>query len=179
MNPADTSGLFPNGDNKYIAARLTYRPGRVAVVRGKAPSFPDTRAGVSAIVPDRQVRYWSMCQNDLVSPYPVVACAADFQTRLDDDGWYTFVVGAPQDLPAVGPAVTVLPWGSTDVAKRVLILRNMLPSSGFYPLSVQASQADGTDPAVSMGPYYPTIAYCSAAVFVERGPDGCLADPQS
>ena len=27
-----------------------------------------------------------MCQNDQVSPYPVVACAADFQTNLDARG---------------------------------------------------------------------------------------------
>lgn len=179
VNPASTSGLFPNGDNKYIAAQLTHRLGRVAVVRGKAPSFPDTRAGVSAIEPDRQVRYWSMCQNDLVSPYPVVACAADFQTRVDDDGWYTFVVGAPEDLPASDSTVTVLPWGSTDVPKKVLILRNMLPSPDFYPMSVQASQSGDIDPAVSMGPYYPTVAYCSASTFAARGYHGCFEGPQS
>ncbi|WP_277831562.1 hypothetical protein [Speluncibacter jeojiensis] len=174
VNPASTSGLFPNGDNKYIGAGLTYQPGRIVVVRGKSPSFPDTRAGQPVTAPGRQLRYWSMCQNDLVSPYPVVACASDFQTRLDADGYYTYVVAAPADTPAtVAPTVTVIPWGSTTVAKKVLFLRYMLPAPAFYPQSIQASQDDHTDPAVTMGPYYPRAAYCSAAVFAAGGYRAC------
>lgn len=180
VNPASTSGLFPNGDNKYIGAVLTYQPGRIAVVRGRAPAFPDTRAGASPTETGQQVRYWSMCQNDLVSPYPVVACSGDFQTSLDADGWYTYVVAAPGDVPSdVDPAVTVLPWGSTDVPKKLLILRNMLPTAGFYPLSIQASQAAGTDPALTMGTYYPEVAYCSAATFASHGYAGCLEGDRS
>ncbi|WP_227979249.1 hypothetical protein [Nocardia spumae] len=175
VNPASTSGLFPNGDNKYIGAGLTYEPGRLVVVRAKAPSFPDSRAGQAPAEPGRQVRYWSMCQNDLISPYPVVACAADFRTRLDADGYYTYVVAAPEDLPAQpDPSVTVLPWGRTDVAKKVLFLRYMLPSPDFYPQSIQASQDSGSDPAATMGPYYPAAAYCSAATFAAAGAAGCL-----
>ncbi|MDH6284739.1 hypothetical protein [Prescottella agglutinans] len=175
VNPASTSGLFPNGDNKYIGAVLTYRPGRIAVVRGRAPAFPDTRAGASPTEAGQQVRYWSMCQNDLVSPYPVVACAADFQTTLDADGRYTYVVAAPGDVPSnVDPTVTVLPWGSTDVPKKLLILRNMLPTAEFYPASIQASQANGTDPAATMGDYYPEVAYCSTVTFEMRGYAGCF-----
>ncbi|MEV5651124.1 hypothetical protein AB0L57_22985 [Nocardia sp. NPDC052254] len=176
VNPASTSGLFPNGDNKYIGAGLTYQPGRLVVVRGKAPDFPDSRAGQSPADPDRQVRYWSMCQNDLVSPYPVVGCAADFRTVLDANGFYTYVLGAPADLPPnPGPAVTVLPWGSTEVAKKVLFLRYMLPSPRFYPESIQASQDSGSDPAVTMGPYYPRATYCSATTFAAQGAAGCFS----
>lgn len=172
-NPASTSGLFPNGDNKYIGTRISYQPGRLLVVRGKAPTFPDTRAGQSPTDPS-QVRYWSMCQNDLRSPYPVVACAADFQTALDESGYYTYVVAEPADLPAShDPGVTVIPWGSTDVDK-VLFLRNMTPSAEFYPSSIQASQDSGSDPATTMGPYYPKAAYCSAETFAAGGAGACL-----
>ena len=106
-----------------------------------------------------------MCQNDLRSPYPVVACAADFQTALDAAGYYTYVVAAPADVPAdLAPDVTVIPWGSTDVDK-VLFLRNMTPSAEFYPYSIQASQDSGADPAVTMGPYYPRAVYCDTETF--------------
>ncbi|TQF68470.1 hypothetical protein FK531_14625 [Rhodococcus spelaei] len=177
VNPASTSGLFPNGDNKYLGAGLTYQPGRIVVVRGHAPTFPDTRAGAPPTEPAAQVRYWSMCQNDQVSPYPVVACAADFQTRLDAAGDYTYVVAAPADLPAratADPTVTVLPWGSTTVAKKVLFLRHMLPSAQFYPQSVQASQDQHSDPATSMGAYYPEATYCSTATFESGGYRACF-----
>ncbi|WP_051637390.1 hypothetical protein [Rhodococcus sp. UNC363MFTsu5.1] len=177
VNPASTSGLFPNGDNKYIGAGLTYQPGRIVVVRGRAPTFPDTRAGVPVTEPGEQVRYWSMCQNDQVSPYPVVACAADFQTNIDSSGYYTYVVAAAGDVPssaASDPTVTVLPWGSTDVPKKVLFLRHMLPGPAFYPQSVQASQAANSDPAVTMGEYYPRATYCARADFEAGGYRACL-----
>ncbi|MFC4604429.1 hypothetical protein [Rhodococcus kronopolitis] len=176
VNPASTSGLFPNGDNKYLGAGLTYQAQRIVVVRGKAPTFPDTRAGDPVTDPGQQVRYWSMCQNDQVSPYPVVACAADFQTRLDADGYYTYVVAATGDVPARAesdPTVTVLPWGSTDVPKKVLFMRNMLPTTDFYPRSIQASQDGGLDPATSMGEFYPVAAYCDTAAFEAGGYRAC------
>ncbi len=173
VNPASTSGLFPNGDNKYIGTALSYQPGRLLVVRGRAPTYPNTRQGQSP-TEATQTRYWSMCQNDLASPYPVVACAADFQTKLDSAGYYTYVVAAPGDLPAVVDSnATVIPWGSTGVRK-VLFLRNMIPSSGHDPQSIQASQATGADPAVTMGPYYPTATYCSAATFAAGGAQACF-----
>lgn len=175
VSPATTSGLFPNGDNKYIGTVLTYQPGRIAVVRGKAPTFPDTRAGEPVTTPGRQVRYWSMCQNDQVTPYPVVACAADFETAVDAEGWFTYVVAAPEDVPAratADPTVTVLPWGSTEVPKKTLLYRNMLPSDEFLPQSVQSAQ--GGDPAATMGPYYPRGAYCETSTFEAGGVAACL-----
>lgn len=174
INPASTAGLFPNGDNKYIGAGLKYRKGRVAVIRGKAPSFPNTRAGASPAQPGKDLRYWAMCQNDKVSPYPVVACAADFQTRLDADGYYTYVVAAPADRAGLNdPALTLIPWGDTSVPEKVVFLRNMLPSSGYYPWSVQASQAGGGDPQRSMGEYYPRAVYCSAELLSTQGWRAC------
>ncbi|MGW4481410.1 hypothetical protein [Rhodococcus triatomae] len=177
VDPASTSGLFPNGDNKYVGAALSHQPGRVAVVRGRAPTFPDTRAGVPVTEPGAQVRYWSMCQNDLVSPYPVVACAADFRTPVDESGYYTYVIGTAEDVPAdavTDPTVTVLPWGSTDVARKVLFLRHMLPSPQFHPSSVQASQDSGIDPATSMGEYYPRATYCATATYQAGGYRACF-----
>ncbi|RZL83227.1 MAG: hypothetical protein EOP32_08475, partial [Rhodococcus sp. (in: high G+C Gram-positive bacteria)] len=88
-----------------------------------------------------------------------------------------YVVAAPQDVPARAasdPTVTVIPWGSTDVAKKVLFLRYMLPSDAFYPQSVQASQNEHTDPVTTMGPYYPRSAYCDTATFQAGGAAACL-----
>ncbi|MDL9936972.1 hypothetical protein QSJ18_09490 [Gordonia sp. ABSL1-1] len=174
INPASTSGLFPNGDNKYIGAGMTYRKGRVLVIRGKAPTFPNTRVGQSPTTPGPAMRYWSMCQNDKVTPYPVVACAADFQTRLDSSGYYTYVVAATADMSrSPDPTITIINWGDTSIPTKVVFIRNMLPSNDFYPYSVQASQARHTDPAVTMGEYYPRAAYCDVTVLRTRGWRAC------
>jgi hypothetical protein len=182
-----TEGAFPNDFNVYLSAILTYQPGRIAVVRGKAPIAPDTRDGAPVTAP-QDLRYWSLCNNTNVFPFPVVACKADFETALDDQGVYTYVVAAPEDLPAnaaTDPTVTVLPWGS-KVAENALILRNMLPSATFH----QATQDVKATPNCSsptvppaqaavcaqgvMGAYYPTAFYCETRVYEAQGWQGCL-----
>ena len=45
-------------------------------MRGKAPTFPDTRAG-QPVTGNEQVRYWSMCTNEYRKPYPVSFCKRD------------------------------------------------------------------------------------------------------
>jgi hypothetical protein len=71
---ASQANLFPNPDNIYVATTVRHEPGQVVVVRGRAPTFPDTAAG-DPITGDEQVRYWSLCTNEAREPYPVTDCA--------------------------------------------------------------------------------------------------------
>ncbi|MFD6393345.1 hypothetical protein [Nocardia sp. NPDC060259] len=104
----------------------------------------------------------------------MVSCASGFQTHLDDQGYYTYVVAAPAEAAQVhDPALTVLAWGSASVPNKVVFLRNMLPSPQFYPWSVQAAQARGADLATSMGAYYPRATYCDISVVTSRGYQDC------
>ena len=65
-----------------------------------------------------QLRYWSMCNNVRVVPHPVVGCQADFETRRDQNQFYTYVVsndpGPPPWLPA---GANWIPWGPTTPSK--------------------------------------------------------------
>ncbi|MDX2169046.1 MAG: hypothetical protein SF182_18405 [Deltaproteobacteria bacterium] len=199
--PQNTGGYFPNPANLYMAAApLTYKAGRIIVVRGKAPVFPDTYVGESIFVAANppgpiQLRYWSMCNNIEEAPYPVVLCRADYATALDADGFYTYVMSyEPSDTQPdwVPPDATWLPWGATD-EPNILILRNMLPYPGFTQAVQNASAAgctidnqqgvttpNATLRAASqcaagvMGPYYPRIAYCAQDLFIEQGWQGCF-----
>ncbi|WP_369246935.1 hypothetical protein [Streptomyces sp. R41] len=171
--PNKAGGLFPNPYNKYLCTPIAYEPGRIAVIRGKAPTFPNTSEGQSVLT-KTQLRYWSLCQNQWRLPYPSSSCAADYQTALKD-GQYTYVVSTPQDRPANATAsnkVTWIAWGPTDV-DGLLLFRNMLPAGDFHN-AVQNVQK-GQDPATAMGPYYPTITYCTTAAFEKDGPDACPA----
>ncbi|MFN8469113.1 MAG: hypothetical protein U0X20_26380 [Caldilineaceae bacterium] len=199
--PKITGGYFPNPANKYIAAPdLCYQSGRVVVVRGKAGGFPNTYNGAPVWQPPSQftqvdLRYWSMCNNNQQQPYPVVQCAADWQTDLDNQDYYTYVVAESVGgkRPAWLPGDLVwLPWGS-KTARNILIFRNMLPTSGFDQ-SVQAALAagcifDNTNSPVPyqdiaaaaacaktvMGPYYPTAVYCDMALIEANGWQACFA----
>ena len=76
----------------------TYQPGRIIVVHGKAPGFPDTFDGSPIWVPSRgfrtvDMRYWSMCDNDFALPVPVVNCATDLTTDLQGGLLYDRHIG--------------------------------------------------------------------------------------
>ena len=121
--------------------------------------FPNTYLGGSESDPafdgQVQVRYWSMCNNDGVFPYPVVACAADFQTTLDGDQRYIYVVSTdptPTDT-------TWLPWGPTNLPI-TLIFRSI----SFDPNYETIPSA-----------YYPQGVICDQTVFKAQGWRGCFA----
>ncbi len=141
-------GYFPNPDNKYLATLLD--PGRIAVVRGRMPTFAPTYQG-RATMQSGEVRYWSLCTNNPIST-AVTACVVDDELDVDAAGFYTVVVSSSSDRP-VGCGIGWLP---TDGGSDLLIMRNLLPDSDFVH-SVQA--ADPADPRATMGPYYPEVRY--------------------
>ncbi len=123
-------GLLPNPDNKYIAMQPgPYQRGRLIAIRGKAPSFPHTYQGSrkpSWGSRGADVRYWSLCNNDLASPVPVVRCMVD-QTAVIRDGYYTLVISDDLLRPDwLRPDVNWLSWGDEQYPK-LIFLRNMIP----------------------------------------------------
>lgn len=159
-------GLFPNPDNSYLTALMTRNKGSLYVVRGKAP-----RAAIlpsDAPLGDAQLRYWSLCTNEVVTQR-YVACLVDNQVAVDADGYFTLVVSDPDGRPAnavESGGFSWLPWGSI-YPDSDLIYRHMLPSPSFTQ-SVQQVQY-GQDPAVVMGDYYPRITYCDRTTFEAAG----------
>jgi hypothetical protein len=197
--PEHTGGYFPNPANKYIAIPgLCFQPDRILVVRGKAAIFPDTFNGNPIWVPSgTQLRYWSLCNNDQRAPYPVVGCEADHSTKLDQDGYYTYVLSEPDrgshGAPSWVPAdATWLSWGSRRTPN-ILLMRNMLPVDHFHHTVQAAIQAkcyvDNSNGAPSrdaivrggncahvlMRQYYPLAVYCNKQLFISEGWKGCFA----
>jgi hypothetical protein len=179
-------GFLSNTHNNYLAATFSRERGNLYVVRAKAPTFPgDPRSA------DGELRYWSFCVNELGSQR-YVACSTDYQTRLDEQGFFTFVVSDPEDRPANVPRpdgtcaastcatdVTWLPWGGVYYDSLV-IYRHMLPSAGFtqaiqhVPYWKDANPETGelADPAASMGEYFPRGVYCSTATVKSAAASG-------
>lgn len=89
------AGLFANQQNAYLTAKISRQYGSVVVIHGKAPTFPDTRAGQPAYA-KRQVRYWSICENSDTTR--VISCAADYDAALTR-GYYTYVISEPDQRP--------------------------------------------------------------------------------
>ena len=73
-----------------------YQPGRIIVIHGKAPGFPDTFDGSPIWVPSRglrsvDLRYWSVCHNILAAPMSTINCLTDLTTDLQG-GYYSIVI---------------------------------------------------------------------------------------
>lgn len=192
-------GLLPNPQNKYVAMFPgdQYQPGRIIVIHGKAPGFPDTFDGSPIWAPSRgvrtaDVRYWSLCNNDLALPVPVVGCTADLTTNLQR-GYYTIVISDDLVRPDwLTPNITWIPWGDEQYPKLVFF-RNMLPAATF-PYAIQNAIAAGctfnfdfptlpdradVDSAGQcaqqvMGDYYPVAAWCDKSMFIAGGWQACL-----
>ena len=148
-------GFLSNRDNAYVYAPISRGHGRSLVIRGRAPTFADTRNGAPVMPAGVQLRFWSFCQNDPVTQR-YVDCLADDQVVLNADGTYEIVVSP--ERPAC--AKNWIAWGPQP--QGVLIYRHMLPDPGF----AQAIQnVEYGREAEQMGEYYPTAEYgtCQAS----------------
>ena len=178
-------GLFPNADNKYVYATTEWKPERLILVRGLAPTFPNTPG--QPLYPEQQLRYWSMCTNLLVTPAPVVECARDSETVLDSRGYYLYVISADADRPTeasisrdsgtwlkwFGPIGEALPNDAKPFGN--LILRNMLPNASFANAvqNIPITQSNAAA-RTTMGEYYPEATYCQRSFFERYGAAACF-----
>jgi hypothetical protein len=161
-----SGGFLSNLDNAYVSASISRGFGPVLVTRLRAPTFPDTRPA-TATMPEGQLRYWSLCQND-PSTQRFIGCVNDDRAVVGADGVATFVVSTPAARPAnanVECGVNWLPWGPNP--RGVLIYRHMLPAGNFSQ-SIQRAEPDRE--AATMGDYFPVSEYLpDPAAFEARG----------
>jgi hypothetical protein len=178
-------GIGPNPDNRYLVAPVAWTPGRIVVIRGQAPTFPDTRAGEPSTTAS-DLRYWSFCTgtNTIEPPfaYPTTACVADFDIPVDAQNFYTIVISQPEDQPTNASAENGIAWiqGADPALPDLMALRHMLPSDEFYDQSVWAvpELTAGAAQAI-MGPYFPQTVYCDVATFEAGGADACFAQAEA
>ena len=162
-------GYLSNVDNAYLTAGVDRANGRVLVTRLRVPTTPDTRPGTPRMG-DGQLRYWSICQNEIASQR-FIACVNDDRVPVGADGFATVVLSTPADRPANARAacgVAWIPWGPAQ--RGVLIYRHMLPRADFAQ-AVQRAKAG--DEARTMGDFVPASRYLPGKAAIEsRGCPG-------
>lgn len=169
----DAASFLSNTHNAYVRGSFARRYGDVFVVRAKAPTFPDTRAGEQVAVSQAQLRYWSVCMNEFATQR-FVKCIADYQAVIDADGFVTFVVADPEDRPANADAahgINFLPWPGAYY-DGLLLYRHMLPSPDFAE-AIQR-QPVATPITTEMGHYGLVARYCARATIEALGAAACL-----
>ena len=171
--PRFQGGFLSNQHIAYLYRIISREFGDVFVLRAKAPTFPDTRAGEDPTEP-AQVRYWSICQNELATQR-FVACLADHQSVVGGDGFMTFVISDPDDKPSneslAAHEANWIPWGGVFY-DGLVIYRHMLPSASFTE-AIQ-NVPEGSEAATIMGDYFPQSGYCEKADFESGGAAACI-----
>lgn len=195
--------LWPNPDGKYLMMWPgdKYQPGRIIVIHGKAPGFPDTFGGSPIWAPSRgfravDMRYWALCEQNFEPPLSLIGCATDLTTRLEG-GYYTIVISADRQRPDwLRPNVNWLPYGDEQYPKFVVI-RNMLPAPHFpyaiqnvwawkdhkctfnmtFPNLPDRTVLDEKGPCAKsiMGDYYPDAVWCDRSTFEHGGWQACMS----
>jgi hypothetical protein len=164
----DGPGFLSNRDIAYVFTGTSRGFGNLLVLRGRAPTFADTRLGPATMPSGQQLRYWSLCQYEPATQR-VIACRSDDQVAVGADGSYTVVVSTAEQRPGNARAecgVTWLPWGPQT--QGLLIYRHMLPDPSFAE-AIQNVGELGREREV-MGDFYPDGRYLeSRADFEELG----------
>jgi hypothetical protein len=188
---------YPSEDNAYMAAVISREflaaPHNydLVVLRLRAPTYPNTQAGEVPYLPDRQVRFWSVCQDDMWTT-SVNRCMADNQAPLVS-GMTTLVISDPSKRPAQSTLSTHgaywMSWGALAPGDALYNIDGVLQGNEspvhYYGLLIyrqtlanpswrQSIQFVGTffEPKqwkFAMGDYWPEIGYCTASAFQTHG----------
>jgi len=159
-----------NQQNAYLTTDISSSYGQIVVIHTRAPSFPNTAAGVPVYKPN-QLRYWSFCSYDSEGE-ALIGCVPDYKSALSGHD-ITFVVSSTANRPANATSangVTWLPWGAQPAAQ--IVYRNMLPAASF-PYAAESITTPTQSVPETMGPYYPSAVYCSKATFEAGGWKAC------
>ena len=191
--------FFPSDDNSYLITMLSREylnspyTNNLAVIRFQPPTFPNTQAGAPASAPG-QVRYWSVCTDDVIST-AVIRCAADNQST-NVNGFVTYVISDPGQKPS---SSTLSQWGATWIAWGALestdalynqfgqtvtnangvlwynpvIYRQTESETNWLQSIRNVSSLPASMQPVAMGAYWPTVGYCTSSAFEALGA-GCL-----
>ena len=165
----------------------------MVVVKMRAPSFPDTQAGVP-VTTNSQVRYWSLCTNEPIST-GVARCTPD-NLAPNSDGFVTFVISDPSQRPPDSVlsqwGASWIPWGALtpgefvyDINQNVLtnadgvfynnalFYRQTMANPTFTQSINNVSQLPLRQRRAAMGDYWPVTGYCTSAAFQALGA-GCI-----
>ena len=130
QSTANSGGFASNVHNSYATASLSQTLGEVGVIEGRFPTTPRTRDG-NPVMGDGQLRYWSLCTNE-VNSQRYIDCLYDEQVQRLRGDRAIIVVSREQDRPANAIAecgVNWLNWG--PFTNSLLIYRHMLPRADF------------------------------------------------
>lgn len=194
------------GRTSVIGPEDPWRPGtggKVLVLTGRMPTFPDTRGG-AATMPTAELRYWSLVGYEIDftqqlidgTPMPATHVVMDDEVVLDAERRYVIVYSRAADRPANATAengVTWVDWGPNHELSILFRWMSVAPDWTTFPnphdyesqLTWENASWSGTDYAPRLlannhqghlGDRLPQAHYMSRADFEALDSDGLATD---
>nr|WP_294780613.1 hypothetical protein [uncultured Flavobacterium sp.] len=122
----------------YLTTGISIKKGKVFVLTGKLPTFPDTRSGERIFRP-AQCRYWSITTYDAEFPFSSVkglenTSVMDDELILNRNREYIIVYSRKEDRPKNATAengITWVNWGKTSTQSITLRWISVFPEWNF------------------------------------------------
>jgi hypothetical protein len=122
----------------YLTTGTSIKKGKVFVLAGKLPTFPDTRRGAKTLAP-AQMRYWSITSYDAEFPFSEIkglenTSVMDDELVLNANREYIIVYSRQEDRPRNATAangVTWVDWGRTCIQSFTLRWISVGPEWSF------------------------------------------------
>lgn len=164
----------PNRDSRYLAARLDFPyKGKIAAVRFKVPTFPDTYNNPSTVFTGKEdTSYTGICVHGLISTL-TSECLADDELKKDGEGFANIMIGPENNAlrhAAEARGYHYLSW--KQIRMPPLAYRQVLPRDDFagsinkVPIYDPNLPSDKQRAELFMGPYAPTGRVCPAKEFL-------------
>jgi hypothetical protein len=189
LEPSASSCTYIN----YLTRGISLGWGKVAVLTGKLPTFPDTRNGARRME-RAQMRYWSITSYDANTdpnqklPGVALTSVMDDQVVLDNQRRYVIVYSRAQDRPNNArpeAGVTWVNWGPTTLQSWTLRWLSVAPEWNMsiapneenLPWTTSAWSGKNFNPRLTavnnqqgyLGEYQPEVHYMSRAAFEALG----------
>lgn len=164
--------FYPNGDSNYLRAQTGRLYAPLIVARARVPATP-VQPPLLVAAPD--VRYYSLCQNDLNTSRNI-GRLTDRDFALQGDGSFTAVISSAADRPTLARpefGYNWLPFG--DQLNGLTVLRQILSRPGFEGDFQNAVDNPNAPLSASLGAFAPDITYCDPATFTAFAPSGGAA----
>jgi len=123
--------------NSYLGRSFSLGSGKIAVLTGKLPTFPDTRDGLRRMTRG-QVRYWSIVGYDIDMfaelPGSAINALMDDEVVVGPDRFFTIVYSRKEDRPRNATernGVTWVDWGPTSRLSLVMRWMTIRPEWSF------------------------------------------------
>jgi len=179
-------------NNNFLTRMFQLGSGKVYVITGKLPRFPETRNGES-IMTGGDVRYWSISQygkgeGDVYETAVNYGSLMDDEIIIDENREYIIVYSTPENRPKNATPENGITWANWGPRSRQTItirwmsvipewhLPQYAPDENNIPWKTGAwSSVEYDDTLVGknepgiMGPYHPVIYYMSREEFEALG----------